>query len=105
MNPNYEYSLNKNISLKDQKMMNLTKAILSVIYRDYWATPEQKNIIIKKEKLDRIEDEKRKIEKYGTEINFSRQNKNIAQNNKNELIIYKENFFIKILKKIKAFIK
>lgn len=102
MNPDYEYILEQDVPIKEQKMMEETKAILSIIFRDYWATPQQRNIIIEKEKYDMQEAEKKKIEKYGTEINFRNDNKeHFSQQNRNELVVYKENIFRKIINFLK----
>ena len=51
-------------------MSDITKAILANIFRDYWATPYQKERIEAKEKydLEKIEQEKR--EKYSTDNIF-----------------------------------
>ena len=36
----YTYKLNPNVNFNNQKMTEITKAILANLYRDYWATPE-----------------------------------------------------------------
>ena len=100
MNPDYEYVIEKNVPLKDQKMSDITKAILSIIFRDYWATEEQRQIILEKEKADRIIDNKEKEEKYGTEISFNKKKTETTSiESENKLIVYKKE------KKIVAFFK
>ncbi len=36
-----------------------TKAIIAILFRDYWATPEQREKILAKQNYDRIQIEKR----------------------------------------------
>ena len=47
MNEEYEYELDEDLELKNQPMLPETKAILFNLFRDYLATPEQKEKIIK----------------------------------------------------------
>ena len=42
-NVEYEYTLNNELDLEKQPMLPETKAILFNLFRDYLATPEQKN--------------------------------------------------------------
>ena len=57
-------------TLTEQNVSKIAKGIIALLYRDYWATEEQRTIILQKQKYDRlkIEDEKRK--KYNTESIF-----------------------------------
>ena len=113
-NPEYEYQLKKDVPLEEQEMLDTTKVILSIIYRDYWATEEQRQVILEKEKYERALEEKEKIEKYGTSIEFQ-SNKEVIDSNikqlqeeaewneqtQNQMVVYKENklmtFFRKLL--------
>lgn len=47
MNEEYEYELDEDLELKSQPMLPETKAILFNLFRDYLATSEQKEKIIK----------------------------------------------------------
>ena len=102
MNPDYEYVIEKNVPLKDQKMSDITKVILSIIFRDYWATEEQRQIILEKEKADRIIDNKEKEEKYGTEISFNKKKTETTSiESENKLIVYKkENKIVAFFKRL-----
>ncbi len=53
MDKNYIFQVNINKSFEEQDLLDETKAILANIYRDYWATPYQKERIQAKEKYDR----------------------------------------------------
>ena len=47
----------------DLKILDETKAIFVNIFKDYWATPEQKKKIIEKQNYDKSIIEKEKVEK------------------------------------------
>ena len=101
MNEEYEYELDDELELKDHQMLPETKAILFNLFRDYLATPEQKEKIIRMQNEERQKNEKKKQKQYNVDI-FERKQKE----NSKQLIEYKENIFKKILKKIiKFFIK
>ena len=61
MDSNYEFKLDESIEFEKQELLEETKAILANLFRDYWASEEERNEIIKKEKdaLKRLEEEKR----------------------------------------------
>ncbi len=102
MDNNYNFSIDINKSFEEQELLEETKAILANIFRDYWATPYQKERIKAKERYDwqKIEEEKKK--KYNSDI-FNIDNKRV---NKEEEIINnnlpieekKENFFERIVR-------
>lgn len=52
MDCNYEYQVNEQIKFEELPMLRETRAILAILYRDYWATPEQKARIFEKQKND-----------------------------------------------------
>ena len=58
MDDNYDFKIDINKGFEEQDLLDETKAILANIFRDYWATPYQRERIIAKEKYDRqkIED-------------------------------------------------
>lgn len=103
MDNEYSYKLDMTKEFEEQEMSDITKAILANIFRDYWATPYQKEIIEEKEKydLEKLEEEKR--EKYNPDNIFK---KKVEQNNTQKeikessrsLIEYKESFFVKFKK-------
>lgn len=57
---NYEFDPKKDIN--EQKMSELTKAMLENFYRDYWVTNIERKKILQEEniKREKMEDEKRK---------------------------------------------
>lgn len=112
MNKNYDFKVDINKNFEEQELLEETNAILANIFRDYWATPYQKEKIEEKERYDRnkMEEEKRAI--YNTVDLFK--NRNIV-NNKNEIKeninanlpmeIKKEKFYEKLIKFIKKILK
>ena len=69
-NEYYEYVLDEDLELKEQKMLPETKAILFNIFRDYLSTPEQKQKIIRMQKEERQKKEQEKQQLYSKEISF-----------------------------------
>ena len=63
-NPDYEFYYDSEKKLDEQNVLEETKAIIALIYRDYWADDEQRNQIIEKEKQELQNIEKQKNEKY-----------------------------------------
>lgn len=70
MDKTYNYKLDETKAFEQQEMSDITKAVLANIFRDYWATPYQKQRIKAKEKhdLEKIEEQKR--EKYNPDNIF-----------------------------------
>ena len=105
MDNNYIFSIDINKSFEEQELLEETKAILANIFRDYWATPYQKERIQAKERYDmeKIEEEKRA--KYNSDIFKTTENNKIenkteeGNTNSNNLPIEvkKERFFKKII--------
>ena len=104
-NEEYEYELDDELELKDQPMLSETKAILFNLFRDYLATPEQKAKIIRMQNESRQKNELKKQQIYNTDVFANKPKENQSSNNNEtmQIVEYKENFFKKILNKIKSF--
>lgn len=104
-NVEYEYTLNNELDLEKQPMLPETKAILFNLFRDYLATPEQKNKIIQMQNEERQKNELRKQQLYSSNVFENRQKENVYNPNKEtmQIVKYKENIFKRILDKIKKF--
>ena len=104
MQLNYEYKIDNINNFQNQEISEIAKAILSIIYRDYWATEEEKYEIKIKENREKNEIEKEKREKYNTNDIFKKR-RNIDSNTIEnvELIKYKENIFSKIVNFFKKY--
>ena len=103
-NEDYEYELDDELELKDQPMLPETKAILFNLFRDYLATPEQKAKIIRMQNEARQKNELKKQQMYNTDVFANKPKENQSSNNNEtmQIVEYKENFFKKILNKIKS---
>ena len=104
MDNTYNFSIDINKSFEEQELLEETKAILANIFRDYWATPYQKERIETKEKYDRQKIEDVKREQYNSNNIFKK--KQTTKENYNEKLpieVKKENFCQKILKFFKKF--
>ena len=104
-NEEYEYELDNELELKDEPMLPETKAILFNLFRDYLATPEQKAKIIRMQNEARQKNELKKQQMYNTDVFANKPKENQSSNNNEtmQIVKYKENFFKKILNKIKSF--
>ena len=104
-NVEYEYTLNNKLDLEKQEMLPETKAILFNLFRDYLATPEQKNKIIQMQNEERQKNELRKQQLYSSNVFENRQKENVYNPNIEtmQIVKYKENIFKRILDKIKKF--
>ena len=104
-NEDYVYELDDELELKDQPMLPETKAILFNLFRDYLATPEQKAKIIRMQNEARQKNELKKQQMYNIDVFANKPKENLTENNNEtmQIVEYKENFFKKILNKIKSF--
>ena len=118
MNEDYEYKMNEEIDIYKQPMLLETKATLFNIFRDYLATPMQREKILKMQKEDRIKLEQKKQMLYSLENIFKNNKKNIRDINEKDstdndnvnsykalIALKKKNFIQKIFDKIKILLK
>ena len=109
MDQNYDFKVDINKSFEEQDLLEETKAIFANIFRDYWATPYQKERIEAKEKYDRQKIEEEKKDKYNPDDIFKKKRltkeientENYAENLPIE--VKKENFYQRIIKFFKNF--
>lgn len=116
-NKNYSFTYDENKTLDEQNVSEITKVIIAILFRDYWATKEQRYIIIKKQQEIKDQKQKELMAKF-------EQNKNISEKDLKKVdvasdldldIDYKslganvqlykreEGFFEKLVNKIKGF--
>ena len=104
MDNEHNYNLDMTKEFEEQEMSEITKAILANIFRDYWATPYQKERIEAKEKydLEKLEEEKR--EKYNPDNIFKnkKEKTTVVENTNLPVEIKKETFFKKLISFIKG---
>lgn len=105
-NANNDYIFNYDISktLDEQNVSKITKGIIAILFRDYWATESQREKIIRKQNYDRMKIEKKKQEKYNPNGIFKEKqiNENTINIENTSMIEYKESLFLRILNKIKS---
>ena len=106
---NYTVNIDYTKNINNQKLLKETRAILSLIYRDYICTPEERKILIEVDKEKIKKERELLVEKYNPD-NIFKTNKNIQNQKKktllqeNAIIEYKEkNFFKKIFDKVRHF--
>lgn len=106
----YVFNYNPNKSLEDQNVSNITKGIIILLYRDYWATEVQRNKIITKQNYDRMKLEEEKKAKYNIDIfqknnTYNQENSEKVDMNAVAIIEYKDSIFKRIIAKIKNFFR
>lgn len=104
MDKDYDFKIDLSKSFEEQDLLDETKAIFANIFRDYWATPYQKERIVAKEKYDRQKAEEEKRNLYNADNIFKKKEINVEdENNKQELNnnlpieVKKEKFYEKII--------
>lgn len=71
-NKEYTFDYDPSKTLKEQNVSNITKEIIILLFRDYWATGVQRNKIIAKQNYDRMKLEEKKKEKYNPDNIFNK---------------------------------
>ena len=106
-NKEYKFTYNPEKTLDEQNVSKRAKAIIGILFRDYWATEVQREKIIKKQENDRLILEEQKKSLYDTENIFKKQDicgKTEAKE-VTEMAVYKANFITRVFNKIKKFLK
>ena len=110
MDNTYEYEVDKTKPFNEQKMLDKTKAIFAIIFRDYWASEYQRERILAKEKYDlqKLEEERRK--KYNPDDIFKDKEIKDTQlkqedESKSMILVNEEKWYNKIFNKIKSLFK
>lgn len=101
-NKEYIFNYDSTKTLEEQNVSKTARAIIAILFRDYWATDEQRNKIkaFQNNKIHQIEEENR--QKYNTDIFKNRKNSAAEVINEQaenmQLVEYKENIFKRILR-------
>lgn len=97
MDKNYVFKINPEIDLSKQNISPEANAIIINLFRDYFATEQQKVKIREILDLNQKKEEEEKREKYNPDNIFKKdENTEIQEiNSNNALIEYKESFFTK----------
>ena len=100
-NKEWSFKYNPNLTLDEQHTSKIAKTIIAILFRDYWATEDQKQKIISKQIYDmqKLEEEKQKKYNVNNIFRVRNQSKNVSP--PLEMIEYKESIIDKIINKIK----
>lgn len=104
-NNEHRFKYNPYKTLEEQNVTKRAKAIIAILFRDYWANEIQREKIIKKQNYDRIKLDEQKREKYNPDNIFKNKGIKYIENptsNIVSMIQYKESVFKSILDKIKS---
>lgn len=107
MDNSYQYNISKE-TFDGKTMLEETKAILTILFRDYWATSMQKEKILAYENSAKNKLEEEKRIQYNSDNLFKKQDQPRyfkEQIEKNSVVEYKENIFKKIINKILSIFK
>lgn len=97
MDNNYDYIVEHVDDFQNQEMLDETKIILSIIYRDFIASDEVKKQIYEMENYELLQEEKRIREKYNPDNLFKNKiTKCEPVENSVAMVKYKESIFTKI---------
>lgn len=103
-NKEYTFTYDPNKTLEEQKVSNITKGIIILLFRDYWATEVQRNKIISKQNYDRMKLEEERKKKYTLDDVFGKNDRNTVidnAENKSEIMLIEKNdkkWYKKVLK-------
>lgn len=100
-NPTHHFSYNPKQTLEEQNVSEEARAIISILFRDYWATQVQKEKIIAKQNYDRQLIEQKKREKYNPD-NIFKKPESLPNTGMQLINIEKEGFFQKIINFVKS---
>lgn len=83
-NKDYTFNYKPDKTLQEQNVSKTARTIIGILFRDYWATEEQRDKIIKFQKQERLKIEKEKQEKYKSEDIF-KNNIKTSENENNQV--------------------
>ena len=102
MDTSYEYNISVD-TFDGRTMLEETKAILTILFRDYWATPVQREKILNYENSARNKLEEETRMKYNADNLFKKKKSqdNVEKHiEETAMVEYKESIFKKIINKI-----
>lgn len=100
----YKVHIDYSKNLSEQNLMHETKVMLSVIYRNFLCSKDEKEKLQNKEKEELLEIEKKKIEKYNPDNIFTTKKRiETLDDTSVSMIEYKNSLLSKIMHKIKSF--
>lgn len=106
-NKDHDFQYNPNKTLQEQNVSEIARTIIAILFRDYWATDEQKRKILLKENYDNDIEKEKIRQKFNTDNIFKRENRNkiIEKDDISDnlaIVEYKPSIFKKFIDKIKS---
>lgn len=105
MDKNYVFYIDTSLDLEKQNISKEASAILVTLFKDYFATDKQKEILKNLLNQNQKKLEQEKLKKYNPSELFNKPVKNRQNTNKTCLVEVKENFFVKFINFIKNIFK
>lgn len=97
-NKNYSFKYNSNLTLAEQNVSKRARAIIAILFRDYWATSSQREKIKRMEKFNRLKIEEEKSQMYNPDNLFKNKESKVETVEDSRAIVeYKEPILIKII--------
>ena len=105
--PNYKVNIDYSKSINNQELQKDTRVLLSLIYRDYLCSQEEKDKLIQNDKIQ-LNDEKEKKHSFDNlfkgNIEKNKIDNKELYNTETQIIKYrKSSFFTNVINKLKAF--
>ena len=102
-NKKFDFKYNPRQTLQEQNVSKIARTIIAILFRDYWATDEQR----KQTLLEEDEEKRKKLQKYSADNLFKSSNKVTIKDetisNNMSIVEYKDSIFKKLINKIKKF--
>lgn len=103
---NTKFEYNVALPFDKQNISKDAKVILGILYRNCWATQEEKIQITKREKQRLVEKENEKREKYHPDNLFKNKEEKISNElQENHYLVVPDKWYKRIITKIKSFFK
>lgn len=93
---NHIFEVDTEKSIEEQNLLEETKDILANIFRDYWATEEQKQKIIARENFEREKLELEKREKYNPDKIFEKKEESYKDTDNEFRLVINKSFGEKV---------
>lgn len=99
---NYRFKLNLDMPFSKQYISETTKGLLAAIYRDYWASPDEKQDILLKDREERRKYKALRTTKSNKNNIFdfikNKKSRHIVSADDKVLMKYKEHWYVKFIK-------
>ena len=105
----YDWKIDTNLPLENQELLQQTKELLTVIYRDYWCNNTEREELDKTLNENELKYQNELREKYNPDNLFKKRENKIyskqVETEDNSVVVYKQSLLRKILNKIKRLLR